>query len=168
MKTKPKRRHDSNPRAPSGKRTFDSMAQAAGMLGLPLVVLRGAKSQGCPAFRSNRVFEEPLMEWLRTHKQSGDAPADMPQAKLAVVLEQARKLKLANDQREGSLVKRSDVLAHLTEYTGGQKAILRQRLENELPVAGAHLEPAQLRVLCKRYVDEICRDHQRLVEKWTI
>lgn len=44
---------------------FDSMAAAASVLGIDIEVLREAKRQGCPAFRSGRVYREELLSWLR-------------------------------------------------------------------------------------------------------
>ena len=44
---------------------FDSMAAAAAVLGIDVEVLREAKRQGCPAFRSGRVYRDELLRWLR-------------------------------------------------------------------------------------------------------
>jgi len=44
---------------------FDSMAAAAAALGIDIEVLREAKRQGCPAFRSGRVYRDELLSWLQ-------------------------------------------------------------------------------------------------------
>ena len=47
---------------------YDSQASAAAALNVDIYLLREAKSEGCPAFRSGRVYREPLLEWLGKHK----------------------------------------------------------------------------------------------------
>ena len=43
---------------------FDSQQQAAAILKVPIGLLRRAKREGCPAFRSGRVYVKPLKKWL--------------------------------------------------------------------------------------------------------
>jgi hypothetical protein len=43
---------------------FDSQAQAAATLGIDISELRKAKAEGCPAFRSGRVYTAPLLAWF--------------------------------------------------------------------------------------------------------
>lgn len=56
---------------------FDSQASAASQLGISIDDLREAKRAGCPAFRSGRVYHEPLLKWLE-QKRSREAPATRP------------------------------------------------------------------------------------------
>jgi len=42
---------------------FDSQASAAAALGIDIHELREAKRQGCPAFRSGRVYRDELLSW---------------------------------------------------------------------------------------------------------
>jgi hypothetical protein len=44
---------------------FDSQAAAAAALNIDIDELREAKRQGCPAFRSGRVYREQLLSWLQ-------------------------------------------------------------------------------------------------------
>jgi hypothetical protein len=44
---------------------FDSQASAAAALGIDIDELREAKRQGCPAFRSGRVYRDELLSWLQ-------------------------------------------------------------------------------------------------------
>jgi len=44
---------------------FDSQAAAAASLGIDIDVLRQAKREGCPAFRSGRVYGDELRSWLQ-------------------------------------------------------------------------------------------------------
>jgi hypothetical protein len=43
---------------------FDSIAAAAAALGTDIEELREAKREGCPAFRSGRVYRDELLTWL--------------------------------------------------------------------------------------------------------
>jgi hypothetical protein len=43
---------------------FDSQAQAAAILKIDISDLREAKVEGCPAFRSGRVYTAPLLAWF--------------------------------------------------------------------------------------------------------
>jgi hypothetical protein len=42
---------------------FDSQASAAAALGIDIYELREAKRQGCPAFRSGRVYRDEFLSW---------------------------------------------------------------------------------------------------------
>ena len=42
---------------------FDSQASAAAALKIDIYELREAKRQGCPAFRSGRVYRDELLSW---------------------------------------------------------------------------------------------------------
>ena len=43
---------------------FDGIAAAAAALGIDIEELREAKRDGCPAFRSGRVYRDELLTWL--------------------------------------------------------------------------------------------------------
>jgi hypothetical protein len=47
---------------------FDSQASAAASLGLDIYDIREAKTQGCCAFRSGRVYRGPLLEWMEAKR----------------------------------------------------------------------------------------------------
>jgi len=48
---------------------FDSQAQAAAVLKVEIEDLRQAKRDGCPAFRSGRVYRAALESWLAQRRQ---------------------------------------------------------------------------------------------------
>jgi hypothetical protein len=48
---------------------FDTQAQAAATLKIDLSELREAKAEGCPAFRSGRVYIAPLLAWFAEKRQ---------------------------------------------------------------------------------------------------
>jgi hypothetical protein len=56
---------------------FDSQASAAATLGIDISELRRAKAEGCPAFRSGRVYTAPLLAWFAEERQQREdlAPA---------------------------------------------------------------------------------------------
>jgi len=57
---------------------FDSQASAAAALGIDIEVLREVKRQGCPAFRSGRVYRDELLSWLQARdlKKVGSGKAN--------------------------------------------------------------------------------------------
>jgi hypothetical protein len=50
---------------------FDSQAQAAAILKIDISELREAKAEGCPAFRSGRVYTAPLLAWFAEKRRRG-------------------------------------------------------------------------------------------------
>jgi hypothetical protein len=79
---------------------FDSQASAAATLKIDISELREAKTEGCPAFRSGRVYTAPLLDWLAKKRQRR---ADLAAAKTANgVVDQS----LVNDsEKDGELPK---------------------------------------------------------------
>ena len=60
---------------------FDSQASAAAALRIDKDELREAKAQGCPAFRSGRVYRDELLQWferkrVRARERLRDADSD--------------------------------------------------------------------------------------------
>jgi hypothetical protein len=49
---------------------FDSQAQTAATLKIDISELREAKAEGCPGFRSGRVYTAPLLTWLAKKRRS--------------------------------------------------------------------------------------------------
>jgi hypothetical protein len=54
---------------------FDSQRSAAATLGIDISELRQAKAEGCPAFRSGRVYTAPLLAWFAEKRRQRVAPA---------------------------------------------------------------------------------------------
>jgi hypothetical protein len=57
---------------------FDSQAAAAAALNIEIDDIREAKREGCPAFRSGRVYGKELLSWLETRalQNNGSAKAN--------------------------------------------------------------------------------------------
>ena len=109
----------------------------------------------------------PLVSTLQgLFKYYRDQRTDASTVKLQKLHEEIREKQTKNLAREGKLVDKDGVAADLTRYMSGQKAILRQRLENEFPAQVAGMDAAQVRVEGKKIVDEICRDHLVFLNKW--
>lgn len=83
-----------------------------------------------------------------------------------LVEEQTRRLKIANDIREGKQVPVSVVVSGFLTLATSAKKILRQRLENEYPTFCAGLQPAEARVYGKRLADEILKEFAGLEGVW--
>ncbi len=68
---------------------FDSQASAAATLKIDISELREAKSEGCPAFRSGRVYTAPLLAWFaekrRRSREVGNTKTDNGVADHALV-----------------------------------------------------------------------------------
>jgi hypothetical protein len=74
---------------------YDSQASAAAALQLEVYTLRDAKRDGCPAFRSGRVYRGPLLEWFAAKKArvlggAGDPGKEIRQAILDSALQYQR------------------------------------------------------------------------------
>ena len=56
---------------------FDSQAAAAATLKIEIDDIREAKREGCPAFRSGRVYGKELLSWLETRALQNTASAKL-------------------------------------------------------------------------------------------
>jgi hypothetical protein len=65
---------------------FDSQASAAAALKIDIYKLRDAKREGCPAFRSGRVYADDLLTWFENkrlrRKQAADSNRDETKERL--------------------------------------------------------------------------------------
>lgn len=137
---------------PKGQ-VFDTMRAAAGALKLPMRVLKTAKAQGCPAFRGTRVYGDELLAWLDANPVAQSA--DPKDEKL---LEEIRKLRLANDAKAGRLVERAWVVERIHRL-GGEVNAVRAKSEAEHPLrfAAAAGDVAKCRTVLRSVWDDILR-----------
>ena len=84
------------------------------------------------------------------------------------LMEEIRKLRVANDLTEGKLVKKSQVQESLRRCLTPAVAILEQRLVNEYPTAVAGLDVPQARIYGKRLCDELMDFMQSLETEWNL
>lgn len=112
---------------------YGSMKAASAGMGLSMAVLKWAKAKGCTAFNSNRVFAEPLEKWLAINKPAeGELEAEVS-SKEQKTREEVRKLKLANDLKEGKLITRAWVVERFNRAAGELNAA-RSKSEAEDPL----------------------------------
>jgi len=84
---------------------YQSMKDASAEMGIPIDVLKWAKSQGAPGFVGSRVRNDQLVLWLASNQPApGDPTIGKAAATLARILEQVRDLKRRNDEKERALV----------------------------------------------------------------
>lgn len=147
------------------------MGQAAAATGFSKDSLKRAKELGCMAFKpGGRVDGAALREWMRANEAKLRASTEKPGGgplKDQKLAEEIRKLRIKNDRDDGLSVLKSKIGADLHALASEQLALLRQRLENELPSQVAGLEPSNARIIFKRVVDELSVKMQGLVAKWT-
>jgi hypothetical protein len=133
---------------------FDSMKSAAGTGLWTLALLKSAKEAGCPAFRGARVHGDELAEWLKANpdvaKKKG---SDLKGQKTK---EEIRKLKLANDLKEGRLIERAWMAARI-HIAAGKVDAFRVKSESEHPLlfAAAAGDVPKCREVVQKIWDEI-------------
>lgn len=82
--------------------------------------------------------------------------------------EQIRRVRIANDKAAGLLTPTAVYVEQVTRVCTQAKGLLRQKLEYECPAYLANQDPAQVRVLLKRVVDDICARMAELGDGFTI
>jgi len=136
-------------------KVFDSMKAAAASLGLNMRVLKRAKASGCQAFRGGRVYADELQQWVRENAElvraANSGGGDLKEQKTT---EEVRKLRLANDLKEGRLIERARV-AEMIRRAGGELATFRARSEAEHPTRIPDGDMAAKRVVVQEIWDEI-------------
>lgn len=144
-------------------RTFDSLRSAAAGLKLPLRVLKTAKQAGCSAFRSNRVYEAELLAWIEANPEAINAASDDPRDEK--LREEIRKLRIANDAKEGRLVERAWA-AERMQRAAGDLNNMRAKWEAEEPVkfAATNGDITECRTILRGIMDEIFRGVQSLAK----
>lgn len=140
--------------------TYEKLEQLTG-LGLTDRRLRQLAKEG--------HFPEPVdgqYDWPLTIrgllKYYRDQQSALAQRKQLIADEQHRTLKRNNDLADGVLVARADVVAEFRKTVDPIKVLLRQKLENEYPLAVAGLDVPQARIYGKRLEDDILSEMQKL------
>lgn len=111
--------------------TFDSMKAAASGMGVTLAQLRAAKNGGAPGFRSNRIYSDEVLPWIQEH--GADIEEAEESLKEQKIREEVRKLRIANELKEGRLVPRPWV-AERIHRAGGELQAARAKSEAEHPL----------------------------------
>lgn len=150
-------------------RTWSTLDHAAAALHCSIDALRAlrATEDGGRAFRNGRVYERDLQEHLEKLRDEKLDLGTKQGVQIAKLKEEHRRLKLANDTKEGKLILRSAVADEFARVFGPVMAQVEQKLVNEYPGAVAGLEPEAARVYGKRVYDAILEAHRQAAEKWS-
>jgi hypothetical protein len=112
---------------------YGSLKAATVGMGIPIHVLKWAKAKGCLAFKSNRVYADILVEWLKTNQPDEETLQGEISSKEQKTREEVRKLKLANDLKEGKLITRAWIVERFNRAAGELHAA-RSKSEAEHPL----------------------------------
>ena len=115
--------------------------------------------------KSNYKFEATLAGLLKFYREK---QKELREVKQAIADEQHRRLKRENDLADELLVARAELVAEFRKVIDPIKQMLRQKLENEYPLAVAGLDVPQARIYGKRLEDDILTEWQKLLEKFGI
>lgn len=84
------------------------------------------------------------------------------------LLEEIRKLRIANDEAEKVVVPKAKVADSIRRCMAPAAAALEQRLVNEYPTAVAGLDVPQARIYGKRLCDELLGFFQTMEKEWAL
>lgn len=129
---------------PVGQRVWPSIASAAGALGCDKELLREAKRQGCPAFRSHRVYEADLLPWVVKQQPVDDGPKNKTQLQCELLAVQIERAKFSHETERGEWLPKPEVEGFILNAIERIKSILRERLKNELPPKLEGLRAAEI------------------------
>jgi hypothetical protein len=115
---------------------FDSQASASASLGLDIYKIREAKTEGCSAFRSGRVYRTPLLEWMEAKRakarqaaaKTAAGNADPAKARTAAIAEAAIAITSAYEAEALTNEQFFEVTTALVEASGN-KEMLKKWIE---------------------------------------
>jgi hypothetical protein len=134
--------------------TTSTLKGAARLLGVDRGTLENWRDEGCPGLPPAKFSRAAVLRWAAMKgKRAVDAGGDLKSRKTA---EEIRKLRLANDTREGRLVERAWV-AERIQRAAGELNAFRSKSEAEHPVrfAAAAGDVAACRTVVRGIWDEI-------------
>ena len=103
-----------------------------------------------------------LIKYYREQKET------LAQMKKAIADEEHRKKKRENDIADGLVVSKAFVVAEHRKVAEPIKQMLRQKLENEYPLAVAGLDVPQARIYGKRLEDDVLSELQKAFSKFEV
>lgn len=136
-------------------------------LGADRRTLRRALSGVRPVKRGRlRLYPVVVAVLALAERRQREQRGPLSKLKAEHLAKQVELLRLKLARRQSEFLRRETVERMMQELQAGVVELLRSKLENEYPLAAAHREPADLRILGKRFVDEICGGLQKVVEPW--
>ncbi len=146
------------------------MRSAAAACQIEYQVIRAAKAAGAPGFQAaGRVDMRLLKPWLDVNAatlQANTQENTREYWSLERLKYQAKREQFAYESDQGAYIARTDADANLAALAAATKAVLRARLETELPQKIQGLGPIELQAVLTRTVDEICEVFQGGVDQW--
>lgn len=149
-----------------GQRVWDTMKQAEAALGCGMTILKKAKAAGCPAFRGSRVYEAELVPWIEEHRSEIAEKRSKEEVQIEKLLEEVRKIRTVNDERDKILVKRELVVASFQKLKDRVLAFTEAKLEKEYPSVVAGMDVPQARIYGRTVHDQIAAEIQKCVDLW--
>ncbi len=147
----------------SRSQVIQTQKAAAKRLGVSARTLRNWRAEGCPGFGSDGTVDlAQVMPWAEKRLVGREGAADSKEEKLR---EEIRKLRLANDAREGRLVERAWV-GERVQRAAGELNAFRAKSEAEHPTkfAATTGDVAMCRSIVRGIWDEIFRELELLAK----
>lgn len=126
------------------------------------------RDTGCQAFRSGRIYEKELLEYMAQTKEP-DTKAEalteweLKQEKLK---EEVRRLKIDNDRNDKILVDSRSIIQSISEVGAKVRSILDRKLRVEYPKAVNGLTIPQTAKFGQVLADQIMAEFRSLEDEW--
>lgn len=130
---------------------YDSQKHCSAATGIPMAALKRAKTAGCPAFKSNRVYLRPLLTWIF------DNPSDAGANNWKEMKEefQAKREKLRHDKDAGLQVDRGEAVDRIRAGMSTVFSELDRVFCNELPPIQKGLDEIGLRQKAAEAIEQL-------------
>jgi len=141
-----------------GFRIFPSMAAAAAALNVPKSLLKKLKNDGCPAFVGSRVKEDQILPWMQAQEAMGESDLgdDKESLERRFLMVRIERQQLAYRKESDALIERGEVESFLLGAIERIKAILREKLKNELPPKLEGLRAPEISARMDEVIPRIC------------
>jgi len=142
----------------SADTAYDSIAQAAKMMGVPRSVLQKLKRAGAPGFHGSRVYPGELRPHLEAAQKdkAPDAPLDRETLENRRLLAQCERIERDNLEAAGKVIALAPVLTAIAGIGEQLKGQLRAIYEDELPPVIAGLSAEAIRIETRKANDRLC------------
>lgn len=122
----------------------------------------GKNNHNANLYRLTASEKKAVKELLSADKRQS-LPLDLKEEKLK---EEVEKLRLQNRKLRGEATDNTVIAGIFGSLSGWINTYLRQKLENEIPISCAGLDPADIRIKTKPLVDEIRAALKQKWEQW--
>jgi hypothetical protein len=146
------------------------MRQCSGATGVELAILRRAKAKGCPGFSSaGRVDFTQVKPWLDLHTEELQAEVEENSRdhwSLELLKTQTKRQQFAYESEQGKYLAKEVVAQQVAAIAASAKAVLKSRLEDELPAKLAGLDAIAVKELLTKTPDDVCAVFQGGFDSW--